>query len=316
MRILIYGAGIIGCTYGWQLSKADHNITVLVRKGKKEQILKDGIPIHCTDYRDKRKAIEEVIFRPEVIEELSSDNTFEYIIVSTNCTSLKEVLPVLSRSAGSAHILFFQNIWGEFDEIAKWLSPDKYFFGFPFMAGGGKEKGVIYSGISGIKQSCTPLGELNGEITPRVKKMAEALDEAKLRPVISSQIKTWLITHYAVAAGLSAGIMKTGNGKKFASDPIIIKEAIKAIREGFRVCMRRGINPKKEKANKLYYLPLFISIPIAKKVYGSETLCLFFDGHTRHSPDEMKKMLKDILEYGETHNLQMPYLKNFESSLI
>ena len=35
MKILIYGAGVVGCTYGWQLSKAGCDVTVLVRKGKK-----------------------------------------------------------------------------------------------------------------------------------------------------------------------------------------------------------------------------------------------------------------------------------------
>ena len=36
MKILIYGAGVVGCTYGWQLSKAGCDVTVLVRKGQKE----------------------------------------------------------------------------------------------------------------------------------------------------------------------------------------------------------------------------------------------------------------------------------------
>jgi len=43
-------------------------------------------------------------------------------------------------------------------EIAKYLSPEKYFFGFPFMVGGGRNEDIIYSAISGIKQSHTPLG--------------------------------------------------------------------------------------------------------------------------------------------------------------
>lgn len=33
MKILIYGAGVVGCTYGWQLSKVGCDVTVLVRKG-------------------------------------------------------------------------------------------------------------------------------------------------------------------------------------------------------------------------------------------------------------------------------------------
>lgn len=43
MKILIYGAGVIGCTYGWKLSEAGHDITVLVRKGQKKKIDECGI---------------------------------------------------------------------------------------------------------------------------------------------------------------------------------------------------------------------------------------------------------------------------------
>jgi 2-dehydropantoate 2-reductase len=315
MKILIYGAGIIGSTYGWQLSKAGHDVTVLVRQGKKQQVVENGITIHCSDFRSGQKQIEQIVFRPNVIEELTPENDFEYIFVSTNCLHLKEVLPVLSSSAGKANILFFQNMWDDFDEISKYLSPQQYFFGFPFMVGGGRDDKSIYSAVSGLKQSSTPLGELNGEVTPRVQKLAKAFEEANLKPQISQQIKTWLITHYAVAGALSGGIMKAGSGKAFAQNSVIIRETIKAIREGFNVCSSRNINPKTEKANKPYYLPLFFIIPILKKIYGSESLCLMFNGHTKHSPDEMKKMLEDIIEYGERGKVKMPYLKRLQKDI-
>ena len=286
MKILIYGAGIVGSTYGWQLSELGHDVSVLVRKGKKQQIEENGIAIHCSDFRGGQKQIKQIVFRPEVIDELSPQNDFEYIIVSTNNLHLKEVLHVLAKSAGKAHILFFQNLWkDDFDEIAKFLSPEQYFFGFPFMVGGGRDDNNINCAISGLKYSHTPLGELNGEITPRIQKIAAALEDANLKPILSNQISVWLITHYAVAAGLSAGIIAAGSGKAFAGDSKIIKETIKSIREGFEFCVRIGINPKSEKANKLYYLPLFISVPIAKKVYSDEALAIMFNGHTKHSPE-------------------------------
>jgi len=315
MKILIYGAGIVGCTYGWQLSEAGHDVSVLVRKGKRSQAEENGIAIHCTDFRGSQKQVKQIIFHPKVIDSLSSENDYEYIIVSTNNLNLKEVLPILGESAGKAHILFFQNIWDEFDEIASYLSPEQYLFGFPFMVGGGRDDKSIHSAISGLKHSHTPLGELNGKITPRVQKIAKALEETHLKPIISIQIRVWLITHYAVAAGLSAGIMKAGSGKAFANDSNTIRETIKAIREGLDVCAKRGIDPKAEKANKLYYLPLFISVPIAKKVYANEALSIMFDGHTRHSPDEMKKMLEDIIVFGENQGVNMPFLKRFNEAI-
>lgn len=59
-----------------------------------------------------------------------------------------------------------------------------------------------------------------------------------------------------------------------------------------------GVEPKTEKANKQYRLPLFISVPIAKKIYSDEVLQLMFEGHINHSPAEIRRMVDDIIESG------------------
>lgn len=97
------------------------------------------------------------------------------------------------------------------------------------MVGGGKEDKSIHCAISGLKYSNTPLGEKDGRITPRVEKLFIILDKANLKPVISNQILVWLITHYAVAAGLSAGIMSAGSASKFIENTAYYKITMKAI---------------------------------------------------------------------------------------
>lgn len=301
MKILIYGAGVIGCTYGWLLSRKLHDVTLLVREGRKEQVERDGINIHCTDFRTGKKKTEQAVFRPEVIDKLSPDNDFDYIIVSIRNLHLKEVLPVLRDSAGKANILFFLNIW-DFDEIDKYLSPSQYFVGFPFMAGGCKESGYINSIISGSKYSKTMLGELNGENSERVLAIAAVLENVGMKPFISDQIINWLIPHGVFIASLSAGIIKAGGTMEtFLNNTKTVKETIKNIRKGFRICAERGIDPRKEKVNKLYYLPFFISVPVVKKLFNDEVMHMMFDGYLKSSTEEVKYMLIDI--YGDDINL-------------
>lgn len=191
MKILIYGAGVVGCTYGWQLSKAGYDITVLVRKGQKEVVQKEGIHITCSDFREKIRKDTDIVFKPTVIDKLLSNNDFEYIIVSTNKLQLSSILPILSKFAGKANVVFFQNNWDAFTEIDKYLKPEQYFFAFPFMIGGRKDDKSIHCAISGLKYSNTPLGEKDGRITPRVERLFVALDKAGLKPVISNQIVVW-----------------------------------------------------------------------------------------------------------------------------
>lgn len=308
MKILIYGAGIIGCTYGWQLAEAGCDITVLVRKGQKRQMEEQGMHLVCQDFRGDKKKTIDTIFCPHVIDELDVQNDFEYIIVATNKIQLPDVLPVLGVSAGKAHVLFFQNNWDCFEEILRYLKPEQYFFGFPFMVGGGRDEDGIHCVISGMKYSHTPIGEVNGEITPRLRKMVRIFEKAGLKPLPSRQILLWIITHYAAAAGLTAGILSAGGAVKFVNDSTIIRTTICAIREGFSICLKRGYNAKMEKANKLYQLPLFISVPIAKKIYSNEALRLMFDGHVNHSPKEVRQMIEDMIVYGIKYDVATPNL--------
>ena len=311
MKILIFGAGVIGCTYGWQLTEAGHDISFLVRKGKKKSIEENGIHIHCTDFRNGGKVKAEIVFRPKVLDILSVDNDFEYIIVATNNLHPEEVLSVLKESAGKAHILFFQNIWyDDLERISQYISPGQYFFGFPFMAGGGRNEKGINAVISGSKYSKTMLGETTGETTPRIQKIADAMSDAGMKPFISNQIMNWLIPHYAFITGISAGIIKAGGTmKSFISNTKIIKTTIKSIREGFYVCSQMNINPKKEKVNKLYYLPLFISVPIVKKIFRDEAMQAMFDGYLKNSTKEIQLMVQKIISDGDKSGIKTSYLK-------
>jgi hypothetical protein len=38
MNILVFGAGVIGKIYAWQLSEAEQNVALLVRCGRKQEI--------------------------------------------------------------------------------------------------------------------------------------------------------------------------------------------------------------------------------------------------------------------------------------
>lgn len=317
MKILIYGAGVIGCTYGWQLASAGCDISVLIRKGKKQEIEKKGINIHCTDLRDGKINIQNTIFQPKVIDTLSTNNDFDYIIVTTNNLNLDDVLMTLKESAGKAHILFFQNMWiNEIEKIKSHLSSDQYFFGFPFMAGGGKDQNGINSIISGSKYSQTMLGEVTGETTLRVQEIASVLLKANMKPLISKDIVTWIVPHCAFMAGIAAGVITEGGKMKdFLNNSKAVKKSILAIRDGFHVCEAMGINPKKEKVNKLYYLPLLISSPVVKKVFSDDAMQAMFNGYLGNSTEEVKKMIANIIRSSQKFNIEIPYLQDFEEKI-
>lgn len=58
MKILIYGAGVVGCTYGWQLSKAGCDVAVLVRKEQKELVQKMVFALSVLTLERKQEKIQ------------------------------------------------------------------------------------------------------------------------------------------------------------------------------------------------------------------------------------------------------------------
>lgn len=61
----------------------------------------------------------------------------------------------------------------------------------------------------------------------------------------------------------------------------------------------------------MYHLPLFISVPIAKKIYSNDALQLMFDGHINHSPAEIRQMIDDIIESGVKYSVDTPNMIQF-----
>lgn len=77
-----------------------------------------------------------------------------------------------------------------------------------------------------------------------------------------------------------------------------------------------GFNPQTEKANRLYHLPLFISVPIAKKIYSNDALQLMFEGHINHSPAEIRQMIDDIIDSGVRYGVSTPHLVQLKNCIL
>lgn len=65
MKFTIVGTGVIGTTYGWQLSNAGHEVVHWVRNPtQRDTISSEGIPIRCLDLRSRRATEIETVYRP------------------------------------------------------------------------------------------------------------------------------------------------------------------------------------------------------------------------------------------------------------
>jgi ketopantoate reductase len=316
MKILILGAGVIGTVYGWQLSEVGHDISVLVRKGKKEILTKDGFEIHYTDERQKPKKAGVIHFQPTIVDDWSSQDGYELIIVCVRAHQLEQLLPKIAESIGAADVLFFQNNWWG-DRLIKQFLPDSQFlFGFSRLVGGWRNDNNINCILFDAPGLVTMLGEKGGRQTPRLQKLVVLFRQANLKPEISRDILGWLATHYVEFLGAVGAILEAGSARKFSEDTDLVRAAILATREGLDVCRARGIDVSRAAPInlRLYSFPMWLLLPLARMNYRMANIQQFLDENIATGILELTHQYYDVIGEGKKLGVAMPSLNGFERS--
>lgn len=310
-KILIMGAGVIGTLYGWQLQNSGYQVTHLIRKSKIDFYKLSGLRMSCLDLRTSKGNVIEEGYHPSFVDSFSENDKYDFIIVAVNSNQLEEILLMLKNYSGIGNIVFLQNMRPGDDElIAEYLHPSRYFIAYPFKAGGGRKDNLIDGVIFGMPLTNTVVGEIDGHISDRVKEFSFLLKQANMNPKIITDIIPYIRTHYVWGACCLAAYLKAGNYQNFQRTELI-KESYLAMREGWDICVRQGINPKKVAPTKYYFLPFFILVPFTQWIYRQRGMQEMFEGHVQHSPDEMKDMYFSLLALGKKYGVDMPVCESY-----
>jgi ketopantoate reductase len=315
MKILVLGAGVIGTTYAWQLSQAGHDVCLFVRQSKRERIEREGIHIHYRDERLKDSGPMEVTYHPVVVLQFHPQDQFDLIIVSVRAHQLDEILPELASGSGDANILFFGNNWWGEERIRKFLSPEKYLFGFSRLVGGWRTEDGIDCIFFNNPELVTMLGEKDGQVTPRLQNLRDLFEKANLKPVISPDILGWLAIHYVEFLGVIGGIRKAGSFDAFIASSKLIKDSILATRESLDVCKARGVDFKKAAPSHIRIIestPVFILKPLVKMQYRTPSIKQFFEENIEHGMDEIHCQFSDVTSEARRLGVKIPHLAEFE----
>ncbi|NMB55399.1 MAG: ketopantoate reductase family protein [Leptolinea sp.] len=306
MKILVIGAGVIGTIYGYILAQTGNEVTHYLRAGK-SKLFENGIRMRLLDGRGKKTKEYEAVYSLKMTEELSADHDYDLILVSVRHYQLESVLPLLRDFAGKADVLFFNGNWDGMEIINTYLLPSQYLWGFP-VAGGGytKEKLLNAALLDEIR-----LGELDGEISPRLLRLKKVFEKAHLKVDVQTNIKHWLWVHFAINSGVIGAAFKAGGASQLLSSIPRLCDAILASREALEICKRRGVNVQAfEDAKAFYQSPLLGAIAIWLMMKVNKPARKIMETHS--AVDELQILYRDVLNTGEMLKMPMP---NFRSLL-
>lgn len=190
MRILVYGAGVLGCELAHVLTQNKKNVVTLLARGEwKEMIDQKGLVIR---HWVQRKT---TIDRVQTVDALAPDDFYDLIFVVMQAGQLPEVLPILKENR-SQYFVFVGND-PHAKEILQYLQrpADKVAFGFQNSAGRRERDHVIsvHTGVGmTVGGATTPL---SGAFRIRLK---TAFDGVKYKLTFYGDMDEWLKCHIAL----------------------------------------------------------------------------------------------------------------------
>ena len=189
MRILVYGAGVLGCELAHVLLQNKKNdVTLLARGEWKERIDQKGLVIR--QWAQRKTTVDRV----RTIDVLAPEDFYDLVFVVLQAGQLPDVLPVLKANR-SPYFVFVGN-----DPHAKQVlealqrPADKVAFGFQNTAGRRERDRVVsvHTGVGMTVGGAT--APLSGTFRIRLK---TAFDGTKYKLTFYSDMDEWLKSHIA-----------------------------------------------------------------------------------------------------------------------
>lgn len=311
MRILIYGAGVIGSIFAGRLAASGEDVTVLARGKRLVELQQSGIRLCISG-----TALTEVI-PVKVIDRLAPDDRYDYIMVAMQRTQVDPVLPILSQNL-SENIVFVVNTASGYDQWAKAVGGERLMLGFP-SSGGERRQGTIHGfvgkGFTRLFQTTT-FGEYRGRKTERVQRLIDAFQRSGIPAVFCPDMDAWQKTHVAVVTSIANALYQYDCdnyrlAKSYAGNRLMVR----GIREGLAVLNRLGIKTTPLKLNVLK-LPVWITGGAFMVIMGTKWAETAMAKHCLAAKDEMICLQAEFDALIKSSGLKTPAIEELRKYLL
>jgi 2-dehydropantoate 2-reductase len=310
MKVLVFGAGVVGSLFAAQLFRAGVPVTILARGKRYEDIARNGIVID--HYFQKTRTSDPV----PVIEKIDAKESYDYVLVIMRKNQWREIVPQLAECA-CPNLIFLGNNGTGIESLIPIIAPERILLGFPG-AGGKKlsrEEGDEIVSIYKEKPAIF-VGELDGSESSRLLRFKEDFQSVGFSVTISRHIDSWLKYHIAIIAPLVMGVYAAeGNMRKFAKDKKLMNTVIDAIGEGARALLALGYPLEPPQLGKLVKSPRWLIRFVYGRMIGSKKGELGIRDHALAARDEMLFIAQELFGLVAASGAVTPNLDDLKAFL-
>ncbi len=310
MKILVYGAGVIGSIFAAKLSLSGQDVTVLARGKRLEEIRSEGIVLYRSGSHKKE------VERTRAVERLSPEERFDYIFVVVQRTQVDSVLESLARNC-SENIVFVVNTAAGYEEWKRAVGAERLMIGFPSAGGERLNGGVRYfvgRGLMRVFQTTT-FGEANGKKSQRMANLIGMFRRAGIPCVDCADMDAWQKTHVAMVTSIANALYGHGcDNKRLAASWKDVRNMVLGIKEGFAVLEKLGIRITPRKL-AFWRLPAGMLTVAFKAVMGTQLAELTMAKHCIAARSEMVALQAEFDRLIQKSGLKTPHIDRLRKNL-
>ncbi|MBC8746239.1 MULTISPECIES: ketopantoate reductase family protein [Paraburkholderia] len=233
MKIAILGAGALGCAIGATLTEGGHETWLIDRAPAHVDAMRTH-GLRVDDARGSRQVQVRATTEPDEV------GAAEVVIVLVKSFHTDAAIRGAQALVGlETVVLSLQNGLGHEDILADAVGRERVLAGKTYVGGVLRGAGHIESGVVGKH---TIIGELDGGVTDRVQRIAEAFNNAGLATQVSDNIvgTMWDKLLVNVATGALTGITSLTYGQLY-DEPLLKATSLAAVAEAIAAAQAAGV---------------------------------------------------------------------------
>lgn len=300
MKILVFGAGVLGCNLANDLFRAGKETTLLARGQWAEELQKNGLRI-----KDKFSPRLRVSRIP-VVTQLAPEDRYDVIFAVVRYTQLESMIEIL-RANATKNIVFVGNDVRA-AEVAALLPEKNVMFAFVSAAGHRERDRVVSVDLRKIT-----IGQLRGAPSNEAL-IGQIFAGTKYKIAYEPNMEDYLLCHAAFVLPAAFACYKSdGDLKRLKGDTAYLNRLIDANIEGYRAIRNAGhaILPKEDAdfegaAYRKTYLRFF------KLICATSLGKICVSDHAMNAVEEMSALNRDLKRFFDENGAAYPVWQALE----
>jgi 2-dehydropantoate 2-reductase len=291
MKILVVGAGAVGGYFGARLVQAGRDVTFLVRPSRAQRLRSEGLRIVSPNG--------DLTFQPQTITAKELDGPFDIIFLGVKAPALDQAMDDMSSAIGPDTMIYpVLNGMRHIGSLTRRFGERSVLGGVCMVVTDLDEQGRI---VQMNPMQKLIYGELNGEITPRIRLFDETLRDSGFDTELSTNITYAMWQKWVMIASLGlVTCLLNGPIGEINAVPYGDETSLRAIEECAAVAAACGYPPPP---------PLLEDIRKRGTTKGSNLTSSMYRDLQKGAPVEVEAILGDLLGYGRSHLVDTPLLQ-------